>query len=91
MDSKTIAIVVPPDAQSLDISGPLDAFLEANRQAPNRYNYAVRLLSIDPDRAVKAGGMSLVADGSILDEWIETLLRRRCAKRKRSMSASETA
>jgi transcriptional regulator GlxA family with amidase domain len=76
MDSKTIAIVVPPDAQSLDISGPLDAFLEANRQAPNRCNYAVRLLSIDPDRTVKAGGMSLVADGSIFDEEgpIDTLL-----------------
>ena len=76
MDSKPIAIVVPQNAQSLDICGPLDAFLEANRQAPDKCNYAVRLLSIGPDRAVKAGGMSLVADGSIFDDEgpIDTLL-----------------
>jgi transcriptional regulator GlxA family with amidase domain len=76
MDSKPIVIVVPQDAQSLDISGPLDAFLEANRQAPGRCNYAVRLLSTGPDRAVRAGGLSLVTDGSIFDseEPIDTLL-----------------
>jgi transcriptional regulator GlxA family with amidase domain len=76
MDSKPIAIVVPQNAQSLDISGPLDAFLEANRQAPGRCNYDVRLLSVGPDRAVKAGGMSLVAHGSIFEDDgpIDTLL-----------------
>jgi transcriptional regulator GlxA family with amidase domain len=76
MDTMPIAIVVPPNAQSLDISGPLDAFLEANRQAPSRCNYDVRLLSIGPDRTVKAGGLSLVADGSILEDEapIDTLL-----------------
>ena len=76
MDTMPIAIVVPPNAQSLDISGPLDAFLEANRQAPSRCNYDVRLLSIGPDRAVKAGSMSLVADASIFEDEgpIDTLL-----------------
>jgi transcriptional regulator GlxA family with amidase domain len=76
MDSKPIAIVVPQNAQSLDISGPLDAFLEANRQAPGRCNYDVRLLSVAPDRAVKAGSMSLVAHGSIFEDegLIDTLL-----------------
>jgi transcriptional regulator GlxA family with amidase domain len=76
MDSKPIAIVVPQNAQSLDISGPLDAFLEANRQAPTKCNYHVRLLSIDQDRAVRAGGLSLVADSSILEDEgpIDTLL-----------------
>ena len=77
MVSTRVAIVVPQNAQSLDISGPLDAFLEANRQAPDRCNYDVRLLSIGADRAVQAGGMSLVADGSILegdDGPIDTLL-----------------
>jgi transcriptional regulator GlxA family with amidase domain len=74
--STPVAIVVPQNAQSLDISGPLDAFLEANRQAPGRCNYDVRLLSISPDRAVKAGGMSLVAHGSIFEDEgpIDTLL-----------------
>ena len=76
MDCKPIAIVVPQNAQSLDVSGPLDAFLEANRQAPDKCNYAVRLLSTGPDRVIKAGGMSLVADGSIFDDEgaIDTLL-----------------
>lgn len=76
MDRNPIAIVVPPNAQSLDVSGPLDAFLEANRQAPGKCNYAVRLLSTSPDRTVLAGGMSLVADSSIFEdeEAIDTLL-----------------
>jgi hypothetical protein len=43
MTGTPIAIVVPPNAQSLDISGPLDTFLEANRRAPDRCNYDVRL------------------------------------------------
>jgi transcriptional regulator GlxA family with amidase domain len=73
---KSIAIVVPESAQSLDVSGPLDAFLEANRQAPERCNYAIRLLSTGHDRTVKAGGMSLIADGSIFEDEaaIDTLL-----------------
>jgi transcriptional regulator GlxA family with amidase domain len=76
VDSRSIVIVVPPNAQSLDVSGPLDAFLEANRQAPGECNYTVRLLSTRPDRAVAAGGLSLVADGSIFDDErpIDTLL-----------------
>jgi transcriptional regulator GlxA family with amidase domain len=76
MSSKPIAIVVPQNAQSLDISGPLDAFLEANRQAPGKCNYDVRLLSIGPERAVTAGAMSLIAHCSILEDEapIDTLL-----------------
>jgi hypothetical protein len=31
---RSIAIVVPPNAQSLDVSGPLDAFLEATVNHP---------------------------------------------------------
>jgi hypothetical protein len=30
MDGKPVVIVVPTNAQSLDVSGPLDALLEAN-------------------------------------------------------------
>ena len=76
MDRKPIAIVVPHNAQILDISGPLDAFLEANRQAPGRCNYDVRLLSVGPDRAVNAGGMSLLSHGSIFEDEgpLDTLL-----------------
>ena len=63
MDSKPIAIVVPHNAQSLDICGPLDAFLEANRQAPGRCNYDVRLLSVGPNRTSLSeivGGMTIL-------------------------------
>ncbi|KWV57259.1 AraC family transcriptional regulator [Bradyrhizobium macuxiense] len=76
MSSKSIAIVVPPNAQSLDISGPLDAFLEANRQAPGRCDYDVRLLSVGPDRVVNVMGMSLMAHRSIIEDDgpIDTLL-----------------
>jgi transcriptional regulator GlxA family with amidase domain len=74
--AKPVVIVVPQNAQSLDVSGPLDAFLEANRQARGGSHYAVRLLSTGQDRMVKAGGMSLIADGSIYEDEgaIDTLL-----------------
>ena len=73
---RPVAIVVPPNAQSLDVSGPLDAFLEANRQSEGNADYEVRLVATGTDRMVKAGGMSLVADASIFDEDrpIDTLL-----------------
>src|SRR5260370_32625946 len=65
---KLIAIVVPPKAQSLDVSGPLDAFLEANRQSSGGALYEVRLVAAGRSRTIKAGGMSLVADSSIFDD-----------------------
>ena len=68
VDTKRIAIVVPPNAQSLDISGPLDAFLEANRQANGRALYDVQLIAIGAQRTIQVGGMSLVADLCIDDE-----------------------
>jgi transcriptional regulator GlxA family with amidase domain len=76
MHRTSVAIVVPQNAQSLDISGPLDAFLEANRQAPDICNYEVRMVSAGPQRTVTAGGMSLVANSTILEdeEPIDTLL-----------------
>src|SRR5260370_7573352 len=73
---RSIAIVVPPNAQSLDVSGPLDAFLEANRQSSGRVRYDVRLVPIDAGRTIRAGGMSLIADTSIFRDHpaIDTLL-----------------
>lgn len=71
-----VVIIVPENAQSLDVSGPLDAFLEANRQGAGRCHYAVRLLSAGRDRVVKAGFMSILADSSIYEDegTIDTLL-----------------
>jgi transcriptional regulator GlxA family with amidase domain len=73
---KAVAIVVPPNAQSLDVAGPLDAFLEANRQSTGGAFYQVRLIAAGARRSIKAGGMSLVADSSILDDAssIDTML-----------------
>src|ERR1700693_1584389 len=55
---KSVAIIVPPNAQSLDVSGPLDAFLEANRQSSGGALYDVRLVAAGASRTIKAGGMS---------------------------------
>jgi len=76
MSGTSVAIIVPHNAQSLDVSGPLDAFLEANRQAPGKCDYNVRLLSVGQDRTVVAGAMTIVAHGSIFDDEqpIDTLL-----------------
>ncbi|WP_244549399.1 GlxA family transcriptional regulator [Bradyrhizobium lablabi] len=73
---KSVAIIVPPKAQSLDVSGPLDAFLEANRHASGGPLYEVRLVAIGTGRTIKLGGMSLVADSSIFDDGrsIDTML-----------------
>src|ERR1700737_247143 len=73
---KSVAIVVPPNAQSLDVSGPLDAFLEANRQSSGGAVYEVRLVAIGASRTIKAGGMSLVTDSSTVDDVrsIDTML-----------------
>ena len=73
---KSVAIIVPPQAQSLDVSGPLDAFLEANRHSSGGPLYEVRLVATGPGRTIKVGGMSLVADISIFDEVgsIDTML-----------------
>src|SRR3981189_2264264 len=73
---KSVAIIVPPNAQSLDVSGPLDAFLEANRHASGGSLYEVRLVGTGARRTIKVGGMSLVADSSIFDDVrsIDTML-----------------
>ena len=50
---KSVAIVVPPNAQSLDVSGPLDAFLEANRHSSGGSLYEVRLVAAGARREIE--------------------------------------
>lgn len=71
-----IAIVVPPQAQSLDVSGPLDVFVEATRQSGGAAAYEVSFIATGRDRVVRAGGLSLVADATIHspDTAFDTLL-----------------
>jgi transcriptional regulator GlxA family with amidase domain len=73
---RQIAIVVPPNTQLLDVSGPMDAFLEANRQSGGAADYELYLVSTSTDKIVRAGSTSLMADASIFDEdrRIDTLL-----------------
>ena len=71
-----VAIAVPPNAQSLDVSGPVDVFVEAARQSGGKAAYQVSLIAIEKTEVVRAGGLSLVADASIHgpDTRIDTLL-----------------
>lgn len=71
-----IAIIVPPQAQLLDVSGLVDAFLEANCQSDGAGRYELLLISASSDRLVSAGGISIITDFSIFDEdrEIDTLL-----------------
>lgn len=73
---KKIALLVSEGAQSLDISGPLDCFLEVNNQLNGSPAYDVRLVSTTSDRVVRASGMSVVCDTTIEDDndSIDTLL-----------------
>jgi transcriptional regulator GlxA family with amidase domain len=67
MQSKRIAIAVPPDAQSLDVFGPLDVFVEATRQSGGTAVYDTSLVAIEKGSVVRTGGVSLVVDKSIYD------------------------
>jgi transcriptional regulator GlxA family with amidase domain len=73
---RQIAIIVPPNTQLLDVSGPMDAFLEANRQSGGVASYELCLVATSTNKMVRAGGTSLLADSSIFDEdqRIDTLL-----------------
>lgn len=73
---KKIAIVVPPNAQLLDVFGPMDAFLEANRQSGAATYYELCLVATSANKMVRTGGAFLVTDASIFEEdrRIDTLL-----------------
>lgn len=70
-----VVICIPPDAQSLDVSGPLDCFLEANRLMGEAC-YDMQLVSVDGARQVRAGAMTLMLDAEFAEipEGIDTLL-----------------
>ncbi|MET0616587.1 MAG: helix-turn-helix domain-containing protein [Luteibacter sp.] len=78
---RTICMLVYPQAQSLDISGPLEVFALASRQAqddePGRGPlYTVRLLAAGLDPVELASGMRLMPDARYDDmpEATDTLL-----------------
>jgi transcriptional regulator GlxA family with amidase domain len=76
MESKTIAILVTPGVQVLDVSAPRDVFAEANVQAgPDVYQ--LRVFGSVPGAILSSSGVSLMPDaviGNNLNEKIDTLL-----------------
>ncbi len=45
--NKTIAIVVFPGVQALDVSGPMDVFAEANRFLPPEDHYRLEVIGVE--------------------------------------------
>ena len=74
--SKTVAILVTPGVQVLDVSGPRDVFTEANVQASSD-TYRVRVVGSAPGAIRSSSGVSLMPDsviGNNPDDKIDTLL-----------------
>jgi transcriptional regulator GlxA family with amidase domain len=73
---KTIAILVTPGVQLLDVSGPLDVFAEANVQI-NAEVYQLRVIGSVPGPIRSSSGVRLMPDTAIgqrLTDKIDTLL-----------------
>lgn len=71
----TIVLAIPPYAQPLDVSGPLAAFREANRQA-HAALYDVRVMSTVKSKLIDIDGMAISAHATIYgaDVPMDTLL-----------------
>ena len=73
---RKIGFVVPPMAQAIDVSGPIGAFQEANRQSNGTAAYEMVVLSIDGSDRVEIDGMRVLCDRSLSNpgDDIDTLL-----------------
>lgn len=58
---KTVAILVFPGVQSLDVSGPLDVFAEANRFLPPENHYQIEVLGAEQGLMACSNGMLMQA------------------------------
>jgi transcriptional regulator GlxA family with amidase domain len=59
--SKTVAIVVFAGVQSLDVTGPMDVFSEANRFLPQEDNYRLDVIGVERGMMPCSNGLSLNA------------------------------
>lgn len=59
--SKTVAVLVFPGVQSLDVSGPLDVFAEANRFLPPDQHYRLEVLGVTAGLVVCSNGLLIQA------------------------------
>jgi transcriptional regulator GlxA family with amidase domain len=62
---KSVAIVLFPDVQSLDVAGPLDVFAEANRFIPAGDGYRIVTIGAAPYPILASNGMALGAQVEI--------------------------
>ncbi|MBJ7373677.1 MULTISPECIES: GlxA family transcriptional regulator [Pseudomonas] len=59
--NKSVAIVVFPGVQSLDVSGPMDVFAEANRFLAPQDHYRLQVIGVEHGPMACSNGMSLNA------------------------------
>ncbi len=59
---KSVAILVFPGVQSLDVAGPLDVLAEANSFAPEGTGYRITTIASDPGPLRASNGMPMGAD-----------------------------
>lgn len=74
--TRIIALLVLPNAQLLDVAGPLDVFAEANQQAGNPV-YDLRVIAVSPGHIRSSSGVRLLPDQTIDQpppQKIDTLL-----------------
>jgi len=66
----TIAILAFPGVQSLDITGPMDVFAEANRFLQSEEHYHLRVIGTVPGAITCSNGMRLLPHGVFDDETV---------------------
>ena len=59
--SKTVAILIFPGVQSLDVTGPMDVFCEANRFLPTQDHYQLEVIGLAHGTMPASNGLSLQA------------------------------
>ena len=58
---KTVAILIFPGVQSLDVTGPLDVFCEANRFLSPQDHYQLDVIGLGHGSMAASNGLSLQA------------------------------
>ena len=58
---KTVAILIFPGVQSLDVTGPMDVFCEANRFLPPEDHYQLEVIGLGHGSMAASNGLSLQA------------------------------
>lgn len=64
---RTIGIVLYPDVMMLDVAGPLDVFIVANRYLPKNEQYDIYTIAADKKPFYVSNGVKVIADFSIED------------------------